>query len=162
MITSLSILAVSKLILDILGNIFIFDQFLKWAWLRQLKDKDILIAYSQWLLSPNPWWRHQMETFSALLALYAGKSSVTGEFPAQRPVTRSFDVFYGCAWINGWVNIREAGDLRLHRAHYDVILMLSKYTIDWPRYPGIFRFITASSHKLHCVSNQRQLFTKGQ
>ena len=39
------------------------------------------------------WWRHQMETFSALLALYAGNSPVTGEFPSRRPVTRSFDVF---------------------------------------------------------------------
>ena len=28
-----------------------------------------------------------------------------------------------CAWINGWVNIREAGDLRRHRAHHDVIVM---------------------------------------
>ena len=41
-----------------------------------------------------PWWRHQMETFSALLALCAGNSPVTGEFPAQRSVTRSFDVFF--------------------------------------------------------------------
>ena len=40
------------------------------------------------------WWRHQMETFSALLALCAWNSPVTGEFPAQRPVTRSFDVFF--------------------------------------------------------------------
>ena len=35
-----------------------------------------------------------METFSALLAIYAGNSPVPGEFPAQRPVTRSFDVFF--------------------------------------------------------------------
>ena len=28
-----------------------------------------------------------------------------------------------CAWINGWVNNREAGDLRHHRAHYDVTVM---------------------------------------
>ena len=35
-----------------------------------------------------------METFSALLALCAGNSPVTGEFPAQRPVTRSFDIFF--------------------------------------------------------------------
>ena len=35
-----------------------------------------------------------METFSALLALCAGNLPVTGEFPAQRPVTRSFDVFF--------------------------------------------------------------------
>ena len=34
-----------------------------------------------------------METFSMLLALCAGNSLVTGEFPSQRPVTRSFDVF---------------------------------------------------------------------
>ena len=40
------------------------------------------------------WWRHQMETVSALLAICAGNSPVTGEFPAQRPVTRSFDVFF--------------------------------------------------------------------
>ena len=40
------------------------------------------------------WWRHQMETFSALLALCAGNSPVTGEFPSQRPVTRSIDVFF--------------------------------------------------------------------
>ena len=40
------------------------------------------------------WWRHQMETFSALLAICAGDSPVTGEFPAQRPVTRSFDVLF--------------------------------------------------------------------
>ena len=40
-----------------------------------------------------PWWRHEMETFSSLLAICAGNSPVPGEFPAQRPVTRSFDVF---------------------------------------------------------------------
>ena len=40
------------------------------------------------------WWRHQMEKFSTLLALCAGNSPVTGEFPSQRPVTQSFDVFF--------------------------------------------------------------------
>ena len=35
-----------------------------------------------------------METFSALLALCAGNSPVTNEFPSQRPVTRSFDVSF--------------------------------------------------------------------
>ena len=42
----------------------------------------------------NSWWRHQMETFSVLLALCAGNSPVTGDFPTQKPVTRSFDVFF--------------------------------------------------------------------
>ena len=40
------------------------------------------------------WWRHQMEIFSALLALCAGNLPVPGEFPPQRPVTWSFDVFF--------------------------------------------------------------------
>ena len=35
-----------------------------------------------------------MKTFSALLAFCAGNSPVTGEFPAQRPVTPSFDIFF--------------------------------------------------------------------
>ena len=45
-------------------------------------------------LKLGSWWRHQMETFSALLAICAGNSPVSGEFPAQRPVTRSFDVSF--------------------------------------------------------------------
>ena len=35
-----------------------------------------------------------METFSKLLVPCEGKSPVIGEFPSQRPVTRSFDVFF--------------------------------------------------------------------
>ena len=64
-----------------------------------------------------------METFSALLAPCAGNSPVSGEFPAQRLVTRSFDVFFDLAKLNGWANTREAGDLRRYRAHYDIIVM---------------------------------------
>ena len=40
------------------------------------------------------WWRPQIETFSALLALCEGNLPVTGGFPSQRLVTRSFDVFF--------------------------------------------------------------------
>ena len=41
------------------------------------------------------WWSHQMETISALMALCAGNSPATGEFPSQRTVTRSLGVFFG-------------------------------------------------------------------
>ena len=64
-----------------------------------------------------------METFSALLALYAGKSPVTGEFLSQRPVTRSFGAFLICTWINALVNNGEAGDNETPPPHYDVIVM---------------------------------------
>ena len=64
-----------------------------------------------------------MEIFSALLAFCAGNSLVTGEFPAQRPVTRGFDVFYDLRLNKRLSNNREAGDLWRHRGHYDVTVM---------------------------------------
>ena len=68
-------------------------------------------------------WHIQIETFSALLVLCAGNSPVTGEFPTQRPWRGALMLSLNCAWINGWVNNREAGDLRGHCAHCDVIVM---------------------------------------
>ena len=54
-----------------------------------------------------------------------------GEFTGHRwlPHTKAIDAELWCflwsaPWINGWVNNREAGDLRRHRAHYDVIVMV--------------------------------------
>ena len=80
-----------------------------------------------WLMTT--WWRHQMETFSALLAICAGNSPVTGELPAQRPATRSFDVFF---------------DLRLN-------IRLSKQWWGWwfetPSRP-LWRHCNASEHTL--------------
>ena len=70
------------------------------------------------------WWRHQMETFSALLALCEGTPLVACGFPSQRPVTRSFDVFLICASTNNWVNNRDVGNLGRHRDHHDVTLMI--------------------------------------
>ena len=55
-----------------------FDKPVRGALIFQISDED----------------NHQMETFSALLAICAGNSPVTGEFPSQRPVTRSFDIFF--------------------------------------------------------------------
>ena len=54
-----------------------------------------------------------------------GEFTGPGEFPTQRPVTRSEALMFSliCVWINGWVNNREAGDLRCNRGHYDVTVM---------------------------------------
>ena len=74
------------------------------------------------VVSQYTWWRHQMETFSALLAFCAGNSPVTGEFPAQRPVTRSFKVFFDLrpnkrlskqSW--GWWSETPSSSLWRHR-----------------------------------------------
>ena len=72
----------------------------------------------------SSWWRHQMETFSALLALCAGNSPVNSPHKGQWRGAFMYSLI--CAWINGWVNNREAGDLRRHHAHYDVIVMLTR------------------------------------
>ena len=64
------------------------------------------------------WWRHQMGTFSALLAICAGNSPVTGEFHAQRPVTRRFDVFFDLR-----LNKRLSKQSWRRRAHCDVVVM---------------------------------------
>ena len=58
-----------------------------------------------------------------------------GEITGHRciPNTKASDAelwcFFICAWINAWVNNREAGDLRRHRAHYGVTVMTSYFHI---------------------------------
>ena len=54
------------------------------------------------------WWRHKMEIFSALLAIWAGNSPVPGEFHAQRSVMRSFDVFFDLR-LNKWLSKQRWG-----------------------------------------------------
>ena len=66
----------------------LFEEF------NPIRNMDLLQLCSVVLPKICSWWRRQMETFSALLAFSAGNSPVPGEFPAQRPVTRSFDVFF--------------------------------------------------------------------
>ena len=60
------------------------------------------------IIQDKTWWRHQMETFSALLAICAGNSPVPGEFPTQRPVTRSFDVYFDLR-PNKWLSKQSWG-----------------------------------------------------
>ena len=55
--------------------------------------KSIYSAISTFAFFEITWWRHKMETFSALLDLCEGNSPVTGGSPSQKPETRSFDVF---------------------------------------------------------------------
>ena len=70
------------------------------------------------------WLCHQMEAFSALLALCVGNSPVTVEFPSQKPVTRNFDVFSGlCLQKQLSKQPKRRWFLRRHPDHYDVTVM---------------------------------------
>ena len=79
--------------------------YFKWPWKSDL---------------PSSWWRHQMETFSASLALCAPVNS-----PHKGQWRGALIFILICTWINDWVKNREAGDLRRFRAHYDVIVMMA-------------------------------------
>ena len=76
----------------------------------------------------SAWWRHQMNTFSALLALCVGNSPVPVNSPHKGQWRGALMFSLICVWINGWVNNREAGDLRRYRAQYDVTVMACTYS----------------------------------
>ena len=73
------------------GDLWLGSHPIAWKVAMQLEDGKYPAPSHVSTLS---WWRHQIETFFELLAICAGNSLVTGEFPAQRPVARSFDVFF--------------------------------------------------------------------
>ena len=67
-----------------------------------LEPRDrVVCGESPWLRC-IAWWRHEMETFSALLGLCARNSPVTGEFPSQRPVTQSFEIIFDLGLNQRW------------------------------------------------------------
>ena len=72
-----------------------------------------------------------METFSPLLAFVWGIHwpPVNSQHKGQWRGALMFSLI--CAWINGWVNNREAGGLRRHRAHYDVTVMFKTNPSNW-------------------------------
>ena len=98
------------------------------------KSSKLATVSSEWFIAPHvisglstcTWWRHQMETFSALLAIYLCVEFTGLRWILLRKASDAelfFDLFSLICWINGWVNNGEAGDLRRHRAHYDAIVM---------------------------------------
>ena len=67
------------------------------------------------------WWRHQMETFSALLAFVRGVHRIPVTKASDADLCLMFSLI--CAWINCWIKKRVAGDQRRHRAHCDATVM---------------------------------------
>ena len=91
--------------------------------IRQLLQHCSVSDLTWWSLTLQPWWRHQMETFSTLLALCAGGSPVPVISPRRGQWRGALMFSLICAGIKDWVNNHEAGDLRRHRGHYDVNVM---------------------------------------
>ena len=77
-----------------------------------LPSKFISIRHSKCMIFPLARWRHQMEKNSALLAICAGNSPVPVNSPHKGQWRGALVFSLISAWINGWVNNLEAGDMR--------------------------------------------------
>ena len=109
-------------------NIYRYCDALKWLFDCRLKGgnctKDTWWPFS---LNTKPFWRNMITSSNGNVY------HVTGPFCGEHtghwwiPLTKASDAelwcFFICAWTNGWVNNRGAGDLRRNRAHYDVTVM---------------------------------------
>ena len=90
------------------------------------------------ICSSVSWWRHQLQTFSALFVLVQSihRSPVNSPHKGQWPGAFMFSLIY--TWTSGWVNNQDAGDLRRHRAHCDVTIMYPMYLVSAVRYGAPF------------------------
>ena len=69
---------------------------------------------------------------------------VTGLCAGNSPVRGALMFSSIYAWANGWVNNRDAGYLRRHRAHYDVTVMRCRIMMQSPGQPLVVSAFNAS------------------
>ena len=124
------------------------------------------------MMTSSTWWRHQMETFSALLAICAGNSPVPGDFPTQRPVTRSFDVYFDLRpnkWLSkqswGWWFETLSCSLWRHRNEIETLYPLLAFLREIRRSPRwtpltkasdaeLWSFLSSAPEKNGCAYNR--------
>ena len=102
----------------------------KWFGVVQFKITLLDSIARHYYYFDRAWWRHQMETFSHFPRYWPfvrgiHRSPVNSPHKGQWRGALMFTLI--CTRINGWVNNREAGDLRRHRAHNNVIVMEMRY-----------------------------------
>ena len=71
----------------------------------------------------STWWCHQMETFPRYWPFVRGIHRSPVNSPHKVQWRGALVLSLTCAGVNGWLNNREAGDLRRHGTHYDVTVM---------------------------------------
>ena len=79
-------------------------------------------------------WKHSPRYWLFLWGIH--RSPVNSPHKGQWREDLMFSMI--CAWISGWVNNRDAGDLRRHHAHYDVIVILILFNTLKPEWNGSF------------------------
>ena len=81
-----------------------------------------LIYHFIWYFFPSQWRHNDYDGVSKHMSIAVVYSPVNSPHKGQWRGALMFSLI--CAWINGWVNDGEAGDLRRHCTHYDAIVML--------------------------------------
>ena len=104
------------------------------------------------------WWRHQKwRHFLLYWPFLRGIHRSPVNSPHKGQWRGALMISLICAWINGWVNTCEAGDLRCHRTHYDATVMNKERK--WPQllFCGVFWSNCTSfcSHFVHYFKTLR-------
>ena len=101
------------------GTCLVARGYFIWCALVLCHCKDAIII----MKSADSWWHHQMEAFSALLAICGGIHRTPVNSPHKDQWSGALMFSLISTWINCWVNNGKAGDLRRHCAHYDATVM---------------------------------------
>ena len=72
-------------------------------------------------------WRHQLKHFSRYWPFVREIHRWPVNSPHKGQWRGALMFFFICAWMHGWVNNRQAGDLRRPWANFDVTVMTSRY-----------------------------------
>ena len=106
----------------------VFREFYQEKWPRYIESALCYQLISISVQTPQ-WWRHQMETFSALLALCEGNPPVTVVSPHKSQWRGA--LMFSLIWTNVWANNPDAGDLRGRRSYYDATCMVLAWIWRW-------------------------------
>ena len=99
------------------ANIF---SLIRWYFSKfPTRSREIARKYERWIMMTSSKWKHFTRYWSFVRGI--PRSPVNSPHKGQWQGVLMFSLI--CARINGWVNNREAGDLRRHRTHYDVTVM---------------------------------------
>ena len=101
--------------------------------MRLMDTIDCAAEYTHTMHTETSWrshddvmnWKHFLRYWPFVRGIHRSPM----DSPSQRPVTRNFDVFFDLRPKRGCASNRDAGDLRRHRAHYDVTVMTSLWKI---------------------------------
>ena len=143
-----NVYTICKWCISLMSSVYCSDPGI---WPDSMKDTvmNSLLKVTNTLEIIDPWWRHQMETFSALLAFCEEiqRSLLNSPHKGQWRGTLMF--LWSAPHPNGWANHPGAGDLRHHPVQYD-------FTVMWYFYRNCYKHLQHHQdrhyhHRQYCI-----------